>query len=174
MYKTFGIVFLLLLGFNATAQHKISFDAAVIRNMKSFNNGSNVSCFYHFTEKFTGGLEINTFYPAQTTVADEKIKNSAWDVDLNFHYLLPLQNKLVCYPLCGISHTSEKELTIATDKSIYSRFWSFNTGAGLLLTYGKWAPHIEYSYTWGHLNQQFLLAGISYELEWGNKRNAEK
>jgi len=52
---------------------------------------------------------------------------------------------------------------------LYERFWSYNTGAGILYQLGKWGPHVEYMFTWGHQNQQFLLAGISYELEWGKK-----
>ncbi|MBL0358932.1 MAG: hypothetical protein IPP72_19610 [Chitinophagaceae bacterium] len=53
-------------------------------------------------------------------------------------------------------------------------FLSFNTGAGLLLECGRWCPHVEYSYTWGHINQQFLLAGVSYELEWSHPGNERK
>jgi hypothetical protein len=34
-----------------------------------------------------------------------------------------------------------------------------------LIRSGRWVPHIEYTISWGHINQQFFLAGISYELE---------
>jgi len=29
-------------------------------------------------------------------------------------------------------------------------------------------------FTWGKMNQQFLLVGISYELEWGKKEKEKK
>jgi hypothetical protein len=174
MFKTLGIVLLLLVGSSAIAQNKMSFDLAGIRNMRQSLNGSNVSCFYHFSERLAGGVELNRFYPATKTEGEEQVKQSAWDFDLNFHYLAHLNKKVVFYPLTGISHTSEKEHIsssssgITTITSLYNRFWSVNAGAGFLWECGKWAPHIEYSYTWGHINQQFLLAGISYELEWGH------
>jgi hypothetical protein len=72
------------------------------------------------------------------------------------------------YPLCGISHTSEREEDIASGERDYQRFWSFNTGAGILVSMGRWSPHAEYMFTWGHRNQQFVLVGISYEIEWGH------
>lgn len=49
---------------------------------------------------------------------------------------------------------------------MYERFWSYNTGVGLLWEKGRWAPPVECSFTWEQLNQQFLLAGINYEIEW--------
>lgn len=174
MFKISSVVVLLLMGLSTVAQNKLSFDLAAIRNMRQSTNGSNISCFYHFSERITGGVEMNRFYPVKKMVAEEAVKSSAWDFDLNFHYLIPLNKKTTFYPLTGISHTSEKEYIIATGESLYTKFWSYNTGAGLLYECGRWAPHIEYSYTWGHINQQFLLAGISYELEWGNHKKESR
>ena len=57
---------------------------------------------------------------------------------------------------------------------MYERFWYYNTGAGLLWEKGRWAPPVECSFTWEQLNQQFLLAGISYEIEWGIRGPREK
>lgn len=176
MFKNLYAVLLLLVSGTSLAQHKIGIDLAAIRNMRQLHSGSNISCFYHFNERLAGGLEMNRFYPLQKIKGEEVIHSSAWDFDLNLHYLVPLNKKIVFYPLTGISHTSEKEHIVITTpvttsaEDTYSRFYSFNTGAGFLWECGKWAPHIEYSYTWGHINQQFLLAGISYELEWGNSK----
>jgi hypothetical protein len=174
MLKRLAVALLLLVSGNSFAQNKISIDLAWIRNMKQEMNGSNLSCFYHFNEKLSAGLEINRFYTVKKTNGEEETTRSAWDFDLNMHYLVPLNKKIIFYPLTGISHTSEKERIVIANTSttnIYNKFFSLNAGAGLLLECGKWAPHIEYSYTWGHINQQFLLAGISYELEWGNAKH---
>jgi hypothetical protein len=160
---------MLLCTVNAGAQKAASIDLAYIRNIRHQLNGLNVSSFYHFNERLIGGIEMNRFFPVSRVIEDERIESSAWDFDLNFHYLLPLGKTVKLYPLSGISHTSEKEHNRNSGEIIYERFWSFNTGAGVLFSLGKWSPHIEYMFTWGHLNQQFLLAGISYEVEWGKK-----
>lgn len=136
--------------------------------MRQQLNGVNVSGFYHFNERLIGGIETNRFFPVKHQNEKELVEASAWDFDLNFHYLVPLNKTVKLYPLSGISHTSEKEFNSSTGETAYERFWSYNTGAGVLIELGHWAPHVEYMFTWGHINQQFLLAGISYELEWGH------
>ncbi len=156
-----------------SAQAKTGIDVAAIRNMRNHINGLNLSCFYHFDEKFSVGVEMNRFFPAVRNVDAEEVELSAWDFDLNAHYLFPLSKQIKYYPLLGISHTSEKEKQRVKNEAEYERFWSFNTGAGVLLEYKRWAPHIEYNFTWGKENQQFLLIGISYEI--GKERKmAEK
>lgn len=161
---------LLLLGsMGAGAQKTVGIDLASIRNIRHQLNGLNVSAFYHFNERLIGGIEMNRFMPVSREEKEELLEVSAWDFDLNFHYLLPLNKTIKLYPLTGISHTSEKELNRTIGETSYERFWSFNTGAGVLFSLGRWSPHLEYMFTWGHINQQFLLAGISYELEWGYK-----
>ena len=167
MYKNTIVIVLLLMAAKCTAQHKISFDLAGIRNMRHQINGSNLSCFYHFNERIAAGVEMNRFYSVKKIAEEGMNESSAWDFDYNMHYLIPFSKKLVFYPLTGFSHTSEKEMNTVTNESLYERFWSFNSGAGFVFECGRWAPHIEYSFTWGQINQQFLLAGISYELEWG-------
>ena len=167
--RRFFIVLLLLPALGAGAQRTASIDLASIRNIRHQLNGLNVSGFYHFNERLIGGIEMNRFFPVKRVKGEEPMEISAWDLDLNFHYLLPVSRTVKLYPLSGISHTSERELNSINGESIYERFWSFNTGAGVLFSWGKWSPHAEYMFTWGHINQQFLLAGISYELEWGHK-----
>lgn len=151
-----------------TAQRKISFDVAAIRQMENEINGLNLSCFYHFTERFNAGIEMNRFFPVVRKGSSYDVRLSAWDFDLNAHYLLPLHKSWSLYPVVGISHTEEIESTlIPLGEAVYKRFWSFNTGAGLSWQKGNWGLHTEYLYTWGKMNQQFLLAGLSYELELG-------
>lgn len=176
LIKPAATVILLFTIMNGIAQQKVSFDVAGIRNFHSKLNGLNVSSFYHFNEKLTGGIEVNRFFPITRTSGEETQKLSAWDFDLNFHYLLTIRHGIKCYPLTGISYTSEKEYgsNSHTIWNIKEEFFSFNTGAGILFESGRWSPHIEYSYTWGHINQQFLLAGISYELEWGHHTSQQK
>ncbi len=177
--KSYASVFIfsvfIIFTLQLNAQQKLSFDAAAIRNLPKEINGLNLSCFYHFTEHLSGGLEMNRFFAANKTVEGEDVQLSAWDFDLNVHYVLPLYKNWKWYPVCGVSHTSEKEKVAGTDESSYERFFSVNAGAGTLLECGHWVPHIEYTYTWGKINQQFLLAGISYELEMGHykKRHTE-
>ncbi|MFZ1784524.1 MAG: hypothetical protein WAU23_04930 [Ferruginibacter sp.] len=171
--KLAGIACLLIPALQVRSQKAVSFDVAGIRSMRSELNGLNVSCFYHINERLTAGLEMNRFFAVTHVKEKEAFKASAWDFDLNFHYLLPVIKKIKLYPIAGISHTSEKEQTLGLEEVHIERFWSANTGAGLLVNIGKWAPHVEYLFTWGHLNQQFLLAGISYELEWGRTKKEE-
>lgn len=163
---------LVFAGNEINAQNAISFDVAGIRNTRKDVTGLNVSAFYHFSEKLVGGIEMNRFFPVVKKTEAEEIKLSAWDFDLNFHYILPIKKNWKWYPLTGISHTSEKENIIGSAWNEYTiqKFWSFNTGAGMLWELGSFVPHIEYNFTWGHLNQQFLLAGISWELSWGKKK----
>ncbi len=174
--KLFFMTVILCIPVIMMAQHKMSVDIASVTNRHSSMNGLNVSSFYHFNERFTGGIEMNRFFPVSKNISGEDVQQSAWDFDLNFHYLLPITREWKLYPLTGISHTSEKETILKTNESSIDRFWSYNTGAGVLWELGKWSPHIEYSFTWGHINQQFLIAGLSYELEWGhhNKNHTEK
>jgi hypothetical protein len=169
--KAFSLACLLLAAGNTTAQNKASVDLAAVRNMHSKLNGLNLSCFYHFTEKLSAGIEMNRFFTKTETKGEEKVQASAWDFDMNLHYLLPLYKNLKYYPLTGFSHTAEKE--VINNETQQLNFWSFNTGAGILCECGKIVPHIEYNFTWGKLNQQFLLAGISYELDWNHHSNGK-
>ncbi len=159
---------LVLLASAAGAQRAVSIDLASVRNVNHQLNGLNVSAFYHFNNRLVGGIEMNRFFPASHKDEEKTIERSAWDFDLNFHYLLPLGKRIKIYPLTGISHTSEREDIKGSGERMYERFWSFNTGAGILFSVRHWSPHAEYMFTWGHLDQQFLLVGISYEIEWGH------
>lgn len=169
-----SICFLLLLmsgTLQITAQQKLSFDLASVRNMRIELNGLNLSSFYHFNERITAGIEMNRFFPATHKKDGEEMRIAAWDFDLNAHYLLPFNKNWNLYPVAGISHTSEKEEILKLPgEALYERFWSYNTGAGLLWQKHNWGLHAEYLFTWGHINQQFLLAGFSYEIEWGGGR----
>jgi len=168
--KTLVVACLLATAFpsGTRAQRVISLDIATVRNVRHRLNGLNLSAFYHFNEKIVGGIEMNRFFPVKHETEGKSIGESAWDFDLNFHYLIPLGRQVRLYPLCGISHTSEREDDYAAGERAYERFWSFNTGAGILVSMGRWSPHAEYMFTWGQLNQQFVLVGISYEIEWGH------
>lgn len=148
-----------------SAQHKLSFDLATIRQMNHHAGGMNVSSFYYFNNHLVGGIEMNRFFPVNRVLHEEDVKVSAWDFEINFHYLVPVVKHWNLYPISGISHTSEKEYNAISQHNQFERFWSVNTGAGLQLQLGHWLPHIEYSFTWGHLNQQFFLAGVSYDIE---------
>lgn len=169
-----SVFLLLLVSGSLSAQHAFSIDVASVTNRHNQTAGLNLSSFYHFSEHFTGGIEMNRFFPVQKKTADEELQLSAWDFDLNFHYLLPVTKGVDLFPLTGISHTSEKELNTKTGELVTEKFWSYNTGAGILWELGRWSPHIEYSFTWGHINQQFLVAGLSYELELGHPKKEHK
>ncbi len=172
LFKTISAVAFLFMFCNSSAQQKFSVDVAAIHNLQKPANGLNISTFWHFNEKLAGGIEVNRFFPVVRYFEDEPLQISAWDFDLNLHYLVSLAGKLKGYPLAGVSYTREKETNIhsakETDESIH--FFSVNAGWGLAYELGKWSPHVEYAYTWGHINQQFLLAGISYEIAWGHHK----
>jgi len=167
--KAVGLACLLttIIPLQPQAQKTVSFDVAMVRNLTHRLNGLNLSCFYHFSEKLTGGVEMNRFFPVAKGGEGKSVRVSAWDFDLNLHYLIRLGQRFAVYPLSGISHTSELESDDGTGEKNYQRFWSFNTGAGLLVSVGRWIPHAEYMLTWGKQNQRFLLVGVSYEIGWG-------
>lgn len=149
---------------NCDAQNVISADAGYVYNIKKGLPGINVSTFYHFSEKFTAGLEMNRFFNNHPKKGEEEISISAWDFDMNFHYNIDLARNLFCYPLTGLSHTSEKE-TDAKGDIVFKRFYSFNTGAGVFVKFKKVVPFAEFMYTWGQMNQEFFLVGVGYEFE---------
>lgn len=159
-YKPLLLICLAFPGYSI-AQHPISVDAGFMQQMNHHLPGVNGSVFYYFNEHLTGGIEVNRFFSKKHL--DEKF--SSWDIEINFHYLLPAFKNLKVYPIVGIGHTSEKQISIETNESEFKKFYSANTGAGILIKSGKWLPHLEYTYAWGQMNQQFFLAGISYELE---------
>jgi len=159
-----------------SAQTITSFDLGAIRQKNHHSGGMNLSGFYHFNEQLLGGMEVNRFFPVHRIIGEEDELLSGWDIEMNFHYLLSLSKALKFYPVTGISHTSEKEFDPVTHHSLYKKFWSLNTGAGMRLEWHKWLPHLEYLFSWGQLNQQFILVGIGYEIEWGahKKEHAAK
>jgi hypothetical protein len=166
------IIWLLILAVPGQAQHILSLDLGTIRNTQKPINGLNVSGFYYFNPHLTAGMEVNRFFPVNRQSAEEGLQISAWDIELNVHYLFSVYKKMNLYPITGISHTVDRELISAKGLSHYESFWSLNTGAGILWEFGNWSPHIEYSFAWGQQNQQFLLAGISYEIELGPEHKA--
>lgn len=164
-------VCLMLFSLQASAQKTLSFDLAGIRNVSKPINGINASCFYHFNKQFIVGVEVNRFFPVNRIILNEDVKISAWDIAVNIHYLLNLYKGLKFYPIAGVSHTAENEKIIFLEDNKHIAFWSFNSGAGLLWELEKWSPHIEYCFAWGQQNQQFLLAGISYEISWNREHH---
>ncbi|MFZ9388766.1 MAG: outer membrane beta-barrel protein [Chitinophagaceae bacterium] len=157
-----------------SGQSVFSVDLGAIRQVENELNGVNVSGFYHLTEKVKIGLEVNRFFPVTRQKVGGDFRLSAWDLDLNLQYLVPLNKSrsLRFYPITGISHSAEKESDLAKSETRTERFWSVNTGTGILWQRGKLGTHVEYLLTWGHQNQQFLLAGINIEFEPG--RHHEK
>ena len=117
---------------------------------------------------------MNRFFPVKHETEGKSIEESAWDFDLNFHYLIPLGRQVRLYPCAASATLPSGRMIIASGERAYQRFWSFNTGAGILVSMGRWSPHAEYMFTWGHLNQQFVLVGISYEIEWGHSEKEIK
>lgn len=169
-YMKWNILFLLLFtSFSGNTQQAISMELAAVQNTSYHLSGVSVSCFYHFSKRINGGLELNRFFPKGTVKSNEDVQLSAWDLNLNFHYIINPEQKWRFYPIAGITHTSDKEELMKNGECNYEHFWSLNTGAGLLYSKGKWAPHIEYHMSWGRHNQQIILAGFSYELAWGKE-----
>ncbi len=156
------------------AQQKLSIDLGSIRQKNHHNVGVNVSSFYHFNEQLLGGMEVNRFFPVHRLISDEEETISGWDVEINMHYLLSISKSLNYYFITGASHTSEKEINDLNHHTKYERFWSANTGAGMLMQLGKWLPHMEYIFSWGRTNQQFILLGVGYELEWDNHKGKKE
>lgn len=171
MNKIFSIITLLFLLFcltpTAKSQHAISIDAGYIKNFHNDLNGLDISSVYYFNKKWAIAFEINRFFAAKKIIKNEEGELSALDFDLNLHRYFNISNRLRCYPIIGISHTSEKELTLATKEVHHINFFSANTGGGFLFELNKrWHPAIEFTYAWGQLfNQQFLLVNVAYEID---------
>ena len=151
------------------AQHEISFDMGGIRQKKYHQGGLNAGGFYHFKKQLQGGIEVNRFFPVHHLSESHDLVLSAWDLEMNFHYLLSVFRNGRIYPISGVSYTLETEAEV--HQSSHKYFWSWNTGAGMLVRLGKFLPHAEYIFTWGQTNQQLLLIGMGYELEWGHHAN---
>lgn len=155
-----------LLSTYSKAQHSMSMDAGYIKNFHNDLNGANLSSVFYFNKKWGLAFEINRFFPAKKMVNNEESELSALDFDLNLHRYFPVSEKINFYPIGGISHTSEKELNLVSKDEVLTNFFSVNTGAGFVFELSKkWHPAIEFSYAWGKINQQFLLATIAYEFE---------
>jgi hypothetical protein len=152
------------LSIHGHSQHKISLDLAAIRNTTKPINGANLSCFYYFNERLTAGIELNRFFPVKKRTKHGITELSALDVELNLHYLFALYQGLKLYPVAGFGHSTEALKTAATGHAEHISSWSAKCGAGILWEFGNWSPHIEYNFAWGGERQQFLLAGVSYEI----------
>jgi hypothetical protein len=159
---------LFLLTAHASSAQKLSVDIAGIRNQAQEINGINASFFYHFTEVFSAGIEVNRFFKHGSVKNGNKIYSSAWDYDFNIHYYLPLHQKLYIYPLAGVSYASEKEYAeeTKTEKHLYA-----NAGVGLLLNIQKLKPHIEYVSSFSSKAEHFLIAGITLEINLKKEKN---
>ncbi len=166
-----GGISLLLLSFRSFSQNKLSIDLASIRNIHTSHTGLSVSSYYYLTKHLSGGLEVNKFFPIHRVVHEEDLQHSATDIDLNAHYNFHVFKNIIFYPITGICHNSDNEKNLETGKRQSKQFWSFNSGAGITLENAKCSPFVEYSYTWGQLNQQFLMAGVCIEIEWGNHKH---
>jgi len=162
----------LILSLPLTAQeNKISLDFSNVINTKDALKGINISTFFHFTEHLSGGVEVNRFFGKKILRKDVEVENkieeielSAWDFDCNFHYSFKVSKHLKAYPIWGFSHTTEIEKRTTENHENSTHFWSYNTGLGFMYHFGKISPHIEYLFTWGKTNQEFLLVGFSYEI----------
>jgi hypothetical protein len=168
---------LLFISLQVSAQKNISIDFSNVKNTKLPLSGINASIFYHFNEHLSGGIELNRFFEKKIIEKDIEIENSAqevdisaWDFDCNFHYNFSISKKWKPYTILGFSHASDKEKLITLGKEHTDHFWSVNTGLGFMYSIGKISPHIEYLFTWGRINQEFLLVGFSYELGHKKKR----
>jgi outer membrane protein X len=87
----------------------------------------------------------------------EKDYFSVWEVNLNGHYLVPIGEKMVVYPLAGAG-------VMGFSKGYYSREFSFNFGGGVdfLLT-DKMFFNVELKHKLGdYWDRTQLSAGIAY------------
>lgn len=132
-------VFFLLLfpSFTGNTQHAVSIDVAGLHNTSYKLSGLNVSCFYHFSKRVAGGIELNRFFPKQQLKSNEEVQLSAWDTDINFHYFFFPEHNWKVYAAAGITHTSDKEELVKDGQCTYEHFWSLNTGAGILYKWGN-------------------------------------
>ncbi len=152
---------LVLVGSSLNAQ-KLSIDLATVRNQTARLHGANASVFYHFTEKFSGGIEVNRFFTTQKTKQEGTVFKSAWDYDINFHYYLPLSKQIIFYPVAGFSYSIEKEKDEIKEEKSHSKY--VNSGAGVLFNTKGVKPHFEYVLANGRKTEHFLVAGITIEL----------
>lgn len=175
--SVFVFIFVFALQTSLNAQQKLSIDLAAIRNVDKPINGANFSLFYHFSENISGGIEVNRFFSTKSIVEEGTVTSSAWDFDYNFHYYLPIIKGLKVYPIVGFSHTTELEKMESLNLKEESKlnFWSYNIGVGLAYECKRWIPHFEYLHTASfkqyfgeHIQQDFILAGISYEFSLGH------
>lgn len=142
---------------------RISIDVAGIRNHTQKLNGVNLSVFYHFTEAFSAGAEVNRFFTANRVKDNETVQLSVWDIDVNLHYYIPLYKKVYVYPVLGVGAATEKEQKESGTRLHHVKY--FNAGAGLLLNTRTIKPHIEYVVASSRKTEQYVLAGITIEID---------
>jgi hypothetical protein len=155
-------VFCFMLLLCAKAQ-RISIDVAGIRNHTQQLNGANFSVFYHFTEMFSAGAEVNRFFTTRRVKENETVQLSVWDFDVNLHHYIALHKKLYVYPVLGVGLATEKEQKEYGTRHHHVKY--FNAGAGLLLNTGTIKPHIEYVIASSRKTEQYVLAGVTIEID---------
>jgi len=164
LLSNFKIVLLLFIAASVKAQ-KISIDIAAVRNQSLQLHGVNASVFYHFTEQFSAGTELNRFFAAPKEKQGEVIYLSAWDFDINLHYYLPVSKRIILYPVLGISYSSEKEESKSSSEKNHRKY--FNSGAGIIWNTKNIKPHLEYVLANSRKTEQLVLAGITIEFDLG-------
>ena len=79
---------------------------------------------YEFVEKFRGEASFNYFLPKDMGYYD----HNYWDLNVNFHYLVPLGEQANFYPLAGLTYMTA--VASASGHSESESKLGFNLGVG--------------------------------------------
>lgn len=164
-YRTLVLFSACFICVQLTFAQKLSFDGAIITNTTLDLKGINTAAFFHFTEKFSGGLELTRFFTRHFGIKSDRMERSAWDIDLNFHYDIFRFRQFTLYPIAGVGYNEVRENNRQLKESVYEKYWAANTGAGIRLDGWVLKPHAEYTVVWIDRLEHIFLAGISYEFE---------
>lgn len=131
--------------------------------------GVNGRLYYGTNEKFCFGPEAS-FFPYQEV--DEDYEIQLLDISINAHYIFELFEKFGVYPLTGINYTSEWERLIENNQEseIVEEF-GINYGFGLHYSISKFYVFTEFSGVIGQLNDEFITAGVIFNL--GSSKSEE-
>ncbi len=63
--------------------------------------GVNLRAYYNVNERFCFGPEYTFFLPRKKSSKEEETKTAIWELNLNFHYIFELHERLGLYPILG-------------------------------------------------------------------------
>lgn len=148
--------------FNLSAQEGFMGGVGPTYELNNDLAGTNARLYYGPNEKFCFGPEAS-YYPYQKI--NDEYEASIIDLNINAHYIFEVTHKLGIYPVSGLNFTIEKERLIEFKDDVFEEEeLGLNYGLGAHYNLGKIFAFVEFKGVIGQLNDEFLTAGILFNL----------